>query len=62
MRAMRSLPDVNGCFWCDQLERGHCNNWVTGPGWHLWTAPTNAMRKRRLLARREARMTEGSQC
>lgn len=41
-----------GCRWCGIEERGHARQHVPEVGWHAWTAPTDAQRKERMIARR----------
>lgn len=41
----------NGCAQCGLAERGHGQRYGIG-GWHTWDAPTDRLRKERMLARR----------
>lgn len=46
--------DPNGCRHCGASERGHYRRYTDGVGWHQWTAPDDATRLERMLARRAA--------
>lgn len=43
--------NVNGCLWCGVLWRDHGQRYdnLHPPGVHLYTEPTNEIRKARLL-------------
>lgn len=49
-----AIPAPNGCRWCGLDARGHFQRWKEPVGWHKWTAPTDAQRKERMLARKQA--------
>lgn len=47
--------NINGCLWCGELERGHGRRYdsLHPSGSPLYKAPSTALRKARLLVRRE---------
>lgn len=47
----------NGCRHCGIAEREHFSRWKPGPGWHVWTAPTDEQIKARMIGRRNNRPT-----
>lgn len=49
-----SLPDPDGCLWCDHPQRGHFQRYKEPIGWHKWTEPADAQRLARMKARRAA--------
>lgn len=48
-----TLPYPNACRHCDVVKPEHYVRWRLGLGFHQWEEPSDAMRKQRLLARRE---------
>lgn len=48
---MGHSDNINGCLWCGELERTHCQRYddMHPPGARGYTAPSNALRKARLL-------------
>jgi hypothetical protein len=49
-----AVPAPNGCRWCGLDARDHYRRWKEPVGWHKWTSPTDAQRKERMLARKQA--------
>ena len=43
------------CRWCGIPQREHFQQWKKPVGWHVWTAPTQAQIKARMLARQAQR-------
>lgn len=50
--AVKAAVPANACRWCDQEPRGHGQLWTVPVGWHSWEAPSDGLRKLRLLQRR----------
>jgi hypothetical protein len=55
----RELITPSACAWCDHPEYNHASRWSsalyesTGVGYHSYVAPSQALIKRRMQARRE---------
>jgi hypothetical protein len=51
-RYQEAVPAPGGCRWCGIEEREHLQRWKPPIGWHVWTPPTVAQRKERMILRR----------
>lgn len=55
----RLLDPQNGCAWCGDEYRSHGMRYIEPIGSHQWIAPSNELRKARVLKRREKMNYEG---
>lgn len=62
-RALRERDDMRervsepyGCQYCGITKRSHGRRWITGAGYHAWTAPTQEQIAERMKARRTVRL------
>jgi hypothetical protein len=51
-----AIPPPNACRWCGLEQRGHYQRITATADRHPWTAPTDAQRLERMLARRAQRL------
>ena len=49
-----ATPDPSGCRHCGVDQREHMQRWKPAVGWHVWTEPTWAQRRERILGGRAA--------
>lgn len=48
---MEIMSNINGCAFCDIVEREHFSRYASEVGQHRFVMPADAQRKARILAR-----------